>query len=106
MPAKRGTKKAQPAEAEPAAPEITAEAEVPAQDDAEGTAEAEVPAQDDAGETAEAADDAPPEPTNRAERRALAKGKAAPPPVGKVKQYGRGAPAGQTPRHWQGRRGG
>jgi hypothetical protein len=92
MPAKRGTKKAQPAEAEPAAPEITAEAEVPAQDDAEGTAEA--------------ADDAPPEPTNRAERRALAKGKAAPPPVGKVKQYGRGAPAGQTPRHWQGRRGG
>ncbi|MEN3307434.1 MAG: hypothetical protein V7603_3636 [Micromonosporaceae bacterium] len=92
MPAKRGTKKAQPAEAEPAAPEITAEAEVPAQDDAE--------------ETAEAADDAPPEPTNRAERRALAKGKAVPPPVGKVKQYGRGAPAGQTPRHWQGRRGG
>jgi hypothetical protein len=97
MPAKRGTKKAQPAEAESAAPEVTAEAEVP-----ETMAEAEVPARDDA----EAADDAPPEPTNRAERRALAKGKAVPPPVGKVKQYGRGAPAGQTPRHWQGRRGG
>jgi hypothetical protein len=50
---------------------------------------------------------APPEPTNRAERRALAKGRGAPPPAGRgVKQYGRTAPAAPTPRHWQGRRGG
>jgi hypothetical protein len=55
--------------------------------------------------TDEAAE-APPEPANRAERRALAKGKSGSPPVAKAKMYGRGAPAGQTPRHGQGRRGG
>jgi hypothetical protein len=53
------------------------------------------------------ATDAPPEPMNRAERRALAKRKGAPVPVGKVKQIGHaGPPAAHTPRHWQGRRGG
>jgi hypothetical protein len=98
MAAKRGTKKAQP---EAAGPE---EAGSPAPPPAAAGASAE----GGAGVSAEggAADDTPPAPANRAERRAMAKGRAAAPPVGKVKQFGRGAPATQTPRHWQGRRGG
>lgn len=132
MPAKRGTRKTQssavdtapqpPAEAPAdvaARADVTAEAP-PAQDAAEppparagagaGPEDAETEAKDAPAGDAEAGDaedeDALPPPANRAERRALAKGKAAPAISGKVKQYGHGAPAGHTPRHWQGRRGG
>jgi hypothetical protein len=88
MPAKRGAKKAQPADPPPPSVEAEPEPDVVAGDGEADAAEA-------------------PAPTNRAERRALAKRKGAPPPAVRAdKQYGRGAPATQTPRHWQGRRGG
>jgi hypothetical protein len=107
MAAKRGTKKAQP---EAAGPEEAGSANpVPAPATAGVSADGGgVSAEGGAGVSGEggAADDTPPAPANRAERRAMAKGRAAAPPVGKVKQFGRGAPATQTPRHWQGRRGG
>src|SRR5262245_62102841 len=104
MAAKRGTKSAASeakAEASPAEPELPAAHTL--EEPAAEPEDAEVPPEP-AAEPEDA--EAPPEPANRAERRALAKGKAAPPPTGKVKIYGRGAPATQTPRHWQGRRGG
>ncbi len=87
--------------AKPASKKAAPEPEPPAVSDAEVE-----PAADAGDIDAEDAEEAPPPPANRAERRALAKGKPAPSPVGKVKQFGRGAQAGQTPRHWQGRRGG
>jgi hypothetical protein len=64
-------------------------------------------AADVAVEEGDSGEDAASAAMNRAERRALAKRKGAPVPVGQQRQVGRTGPApAQAHRHWQGRRGG
>ena len=112
MPAKRGTGKSKPpAGAEPVVEEPTAAApavtSAPVEDEPVVAAASESASGDEpAVADEEQGEQAPPVPTNSAERRALARGKVPQQVTGKVKQYGRGPVGGPTPRRWQGRRGG